>query len=530
MARRWTRHLAGLGPPFIIAGIAIATLAARSTALEHRPVHGDEANQAYKTGKLLETGRYVYDAHDHHGPTLYYAALIPLVLTGTNSLADADTATLRLVPVAFSAATILLLILVHRELGTGATVCAALLLTCSPAFTYYSRYFIQESLLVFFTLAAMVCGIRFVRRPSMGWAIVLGLALSLAHATKETAALAYVAGAFAIVVLWSVHRIRGDEPVSEDAIRLRHLLAGITAGLAATILMYSAFFTHWRGPLDSVLTYQNYFRRAGGAGIHDKPWDYYLSLLWYTKRGPGPWWSEGHVLLLGAAGAAMAFLSRPPEREDGPADLLFARFLAIFTIALGFLYSAIPYKTPWTVLSTYFGVTLLAGFAVARAIGMAPGIWRRALLVGSFGIVLGHLALQSWRAETVYAADVRNPYVYAHTSTALVRFVEQVADLASVHPDGRNLSIKIVQPDADYWPLPWYFRRYSGVRFLHAVPEELDADIVIVDSRIVEAVATRLRGAYFGPTTAGLRPGVLRAVYVRQELWDAYMQAGSAAR
>ncbi len=119
---------------------------------------------------------------------------------------------------------------------------------------------------------------------------------------------------------------------------------------------------------------------------------------------------------------------------------------------------------------------------------------------------------------------MRNPYVYAHTSTALVRFAEQVETLADLDPAGRNLAIKIVQPDADYWPLPWYLRRFSNVRYIHAVPDDPNAAIVIVDPRLTEDVAAKFKGPYYGPITAGLRPGVLRAVYVRQDLWDRYMQ------
>jgi uncharacterized protein (TIGR03663 family) len=524
VTRRWWRQLAGIGPILAIVLIACGALAVRSIALEYRPVHGDEANQAYKAGKLLETGRYVYDPQDHHGPTLYYAALVSLFLTGTNSLADADIRTMRLVPVVFSVGTLLLLALVRREMGTGAVICAALLLCASPAFTYYSRYFIQETLLVFFMFAAIVCGIRYFRDPGAGWAIGLGLSLSLMHATKETAVLAYAAALGALGMLWIADRVRPFAEVPIDGFRGSHVVVAVVVGLVTSLVLYTAFFTHWRGPVDSVLTYTNYFRRAGGAGIHDKPWYYYVSSLWYTKRAPGPWWSEGHVLLLGAAGAVVAFMSRR-RNDEAPRDVLLPRFIALFTLLLAILYSIIPYKTPWTVLSIYFGVVLLAGLAVARAVAIAPGIWRRGLVLAAFGIVLAHLGVQSWRAETVYAADVRNPYVYAHTSTALVRFIDQVEAIADLDPAGRNLSIKIVQPDADYWPLPWYLRRYSNVRYIHAVPDDPNAAILIVDPKLTEQVAAQFSRPYYGPFTAGLRPGVLRAVYVRQDLWDRYLQS-----
>ena len=56
------------------------------------------------------TGKYVYDPHDHHGPTLYYLALIPIEASGVRTMADIETWMLRIVPVAFSIATLLLLI------------------------------------------------------------------------------------------------------------------------------------------------------------------------------------------------------------------------------------------------------------------------------------------------------------------------------------------------------------------------------------------------------------------------------------
>ena len=58
--------------------LALVTLAAfwlRTHDLDRRPMHADEANQAVKLGELLDAGRYTFDPSDHHGPTLYYAAV-----------------------------------------------------------------------------------------------------------------------------------------------------------------------------------------------------------------------------------------------------------------------------------------------------------------------------------------------------------------------------------------------------------------------------------------------------------------------
>ena len=116
-------------------------------------MHNDEANQAIKFGALLESGEYAYDAFDHHGPTLYYLTLPVAWLRGQATLAATDEWTLRGVPVAFGAATILLLPLLPAGIGRAAGAAAAVLMAVSPAMVFYSRMYIQESMFACFALA-----------------------------------------------------------------------------------------------------------------------------------------------------------------------------------------------------------------------------------------------------------------------------------------------------------------------------------------------------------------------------------------
>ena len=70
----------------------------------NRTFHPDEANQAFTTGRLLETGVYRYDPKDHHGPTLYYAAAAVQKAAGNNSTATLDGTLLRCPPLLFGIA------------------------------------------------------------------------------------------------------------------------------------------------------------------------------------------------------------------------------------------------------------------------------------------------------------------------------------------------------------------------------------------------------------------------------------------
>ena len=168
-------------------------LAFRLPQLALRPMHCDEANQALKAAMLLETGRYRYDPQEHHGPLLYYATLPSLRLSGARNFAESREFDYRIVPVLFGAGLILLLPLVADGLGRMPALFAGLLTAISPAMVFYSRYYIQEMLLVFLTFAAIASAWRYLRSRSVLWAAATGVLWGLMAATKETWVLAAAA-------------------------------------------------------------------------------------------------------------------------------------------------------------------------------------------------------------------------------------------------------------------------------------------------------------------------------------------------
>ena len=162
---QWLRGLA-------LIGVVSAALWLRLHDLAARPMHADEANQAARLGQLLETGRYAFDPREHHGPTLYYFGLVPARFRGEATLAALTETTVRLTPALFGAASVLLLFLLARPLGPASALAAGALLALSPPAVYYSRYFVQETLLVTFTLAALVCGDRWWKSGGLAWAVL----------------------------------------------------------------------------------------------------------------------------------------------------------------------------------------------------------------------------------------------------------------------------------------------------------------------------------------------------------------------
>src|SRR5437763_4977319 len=105
----------GLGLLLVAAG----ALGLRGPQLDRRPLHDDEAVNAVNiTRPLWEKGVYAYDPDEYHGPTLHYAALPFIWLSGARDFGQLSEKTLRWTPVFFGVALILLLWCLGDGLGT----------------------------------------------------------------------------------------------------------------------------------------------------------------------------------------------------------------------------------------------------------------------------------------------------------------------------------------------------------------------------------------------------------------------------
>ena len=513
----------------LVLAATILALALRLPRLQQRPMHGDEAVHAIKFGKLLEQGVYTYDRDEYHGPTLNYLTLIPAWLTGAVNLVQVTESTLRIVPVFFGVCLIVLLLLVARPLGTGATVYAAVLTAISPAMVFYSRYYIQEMLLVCFTFGAIVSGYRYSRNASIAWALLTGVFLGLMHASKETCVIAFGSMALALLLTLLMRRQKGSLGTAVKAIRPSHLAGGLAAAVVVSALFHSSFLTNPAGILDSIRTYTTYLNRAGGNALHIHPWYYYLEMLLYFRYGQGPIWTEALIVLLAAVGFIAAMTNKGVSSTDG--QLL--RFIAFYTIIMTIVYSAVPYKTPWCLLGFLHGMILLAGVGAVVLLRRVPNVLPRLIVLCLLFEASVHLIWQAYLSSYRYDADSRNPYVYAHPTPEVFTVVQKIQEYAGAQEDGRNLPIEVICPGDDYWPLPWYLRSFKRVSWRNQVADDANSAPLIIAAPDVEGALTRKlytliplekRQMYLflfdKPYYVWLRPGVKLSGFVRKDLWD----------
>jgi uncharacterized protein (TIGR03663 family) len=509
---------------WLLAGVALALgvgLGFRAPRLDLRPMHNDEGVNAAKFGRLYVNNNYKYDPNEFHGPALPYFTLPAAWLQGGGSFNDFGEATYRSVTVVFGAGLILLWLLLARDLGRAETFWAAALTAISPAMVFYSRYYIHEMLLVFFTAWTFICFWRCANSGRAAWAVAGGIGLGLMWATKETFVLALAAMALSVgtCAVWSRWR---DSSLSNFRLQWKrgNLILVLTMTAATAVLFFSSFFTNAAGPLDAFRTYLPWSRRAGGAAEHVHPWDFYFQRLLFFHVHDGPFWSEAFIVVLSAVGFVAALRGQS----------LLLRLIAFYTFWLTLFYTLLPYKTPWCLLGFYHGMILLAGVGAALLWRACRPAWVKSIaaLVLAAGVI--HLGWQTWRGNfdidsrgVPYCVSTKNPYVYAQTLPDALRLVSTVESIARANPEGYSTVLEIISRES-YWPLPWYLRRFKNVGYWDRIPDQPLAPIMIVSADLhanfdEQPGKTHLMAGYFE-----LRPQFFLELYVNTNLWSSYIK------
>jgi hypothetical protein len=173
---------------------------------------------------------------------------------------------------------------------------------------------------------------------------------------------------------------------------------------------------------------------------------------------------------------------------------------------------------------------LLAGAGALALLRATRGVATKTLVGVLLAAATAHLGFQAFSGSFRFAADPRNPYVYAHTGTDVFEIAGRVKQLARAHPDGASLPLQIISRE-NLWPLPWYLREFSHVGWWNGVSDEApNAPVVVITPDMEEALVRKL---YDLPPPGGrplyvsifdqpveLRPGVELRGYATQALSD----------
>jgi uncharacterized protein (TIGR03663 family) len=469
--------------------VALIGLAIRLPQLGARPMHTDEAVNAYIVGQLLAGEPFIYDPQDHHGPALASLALPIVRMQGARSFSDLAESGLRVVPVVAGTITILLFGGAVELFGFIPSLLAAILFAIAPLPVYYDRYFIHESLFCAATFGLIISAWRAMKTGSVRQAALAGIWAALMLTCKETALLHFFALAAAAVV-FGFGNMRGTGQMRW--IPRKTILAAATSFLLISASLFTWFGRNSRALPALLHAAPNLFARAAGQG-HEKP-------FWYFGRLLTVGWSGGLLVAFACLGLFIIFRRR---HDNSP-----YQWLAYYGLLIAVIYSLIPYKTPWLVLNLWLPLTLYAASAVESLWRWSTTRFSRRAMVPAFCILValtGVLIVHDTRQRVfLHPADESNPYAYAHTSEDIVGLPGEIADMARQNGIDKP---RIAVIASDPWPLPWYLRHFSEVGFWQPGQQAGDADFYITSADAADQYTDKLRN--FRPEFFGVRPGVL---------------------
>ena len=508
--------------------IILVALVYRLPGLSERPMHSDEAVNAVKFSQLIESQKFVYNPVEYHGPALFYFTLPVAWITGNMSFKKFTETMLRMVPVIFGTALIALLFLLGSGVRWHVLCIAAFFTAISPAFVYYSRYYIHEMLFVFFCYLTVFSAYRYCRDQKIHWLLLSAFSLGLMISTKETwiiIVLMMVISASLTFVPFKKQRVILTGFIK--SVPLNHILGFWALFFLIVILFYTSFFKHPQGLVDSFSAFSTYFQRAGNNQIHVHPWYMYFKWLLFFGMDNGHFWSEAIIALFALIGIT-GIIANNKFREGENTFLL---FLLIFVLTTSITFSLIPYKTPWNLLTFWYGFMILGsvGFFYIYS-KLINKLWKRIYILITSLFVL-HLGWQSYQLNFNLASSVGNPYVYAHPVEDVIRVSEKFKHIAEQLPDGYNAYIQVFAKDNDYWPLPWYLRRFDRVAWWNSFDSvTAAAPIIIAQAAMEDQLIYQLyqkpppgkRNLYLPLFQAytELRPGVEIRGYIRKDISD----------
>ena len=395
-----------------------------------RTFHPDEANQAFTTGRLLETGRYTYQPQDHHGPTLYYAAAALQRAVGHGETASLDGTLLRCTPLVFAALALVFGFFALKRL---------------------TKRFIQEILLVSFLVMMFWAGTGYLcpgtKWKTGTWALFFGTSTALAFATKETCLISFAAAAIATTP-FIVKRM------SFDAVRarMRDVILAILGFLIVAFILYSDFGNDFHGVYNAFIAAPlSYLGRAAGDATASTGANWHVHPWWQYFR----WLYDGNSALLFLFLVSVSCGAFAAWRRAYKTTSWAFRFTLCYALATLAIYSLIPYKTPWCAVQIEMPLVLASVLGLACAADALPRFkWIPLAVLSAFLLAFNVPALVRMNRDPDSTA---NPCNYAAASPEVKELAQTVASAMS-SATNQSPFIAVALSAADTWPFPWYNR------------------------------------------------------------------------
>ena len=526
--------------------------------LGERVLHHDESVHASFTLKLLENGQYSYNPA-YHGPFLYHVTALVFHFFGINDF------TARLLPVLFGVAAVLALFLLKKELGKRGVLWSAFLLAFSPSMVYFSRFFRNDMIIVFCTIAAVAGGVRYIENlhslKRYPYLILSVSALAIAVTAKENAYLillifgAYVGLSicYKIYFSWRLNKRsrqragkqieqdawkevgqeqeveqeiepKAEQEVGQEAKKEAYELLNSQKKPRKSSFSFKSFLPFIPDIILSValflfivmLFYTSLFRNPESlSSIVERAFSHWMAMHRIQRIG-GPFYYylplllvyEIPILLFGILGF-LHFLEKKGE------NAWFYYFLCYWAFTSLLLYSYLQEKVPWLVVHIVLPLGILAGAYLGEIFSWKESLsYKKGRLIAGLLVLTLLISLVQCISVNYYKSmDPAERITYTQASPDIRELMEKI-DGFRLGPD--RLKIYVFDPNNLYWPLPWYLRDYEKTSYVSKLPQNKVYDAVIVPSKY--DMYDQLSEDKYASYNFTLRPGKEFTLYYKVSL------------
>lgn len=424
---------------WIVLGILFAAVSVflRFYMLDNKPIHFDESINMWFVQRIWEDGFFRYDPTNYHGPLLFYLIQAAQLFTGNDFISTRVIASL------FSALTGILLWWGPLKERT-ALRWAAVFLLLSPAFGFYGRSGIHESAFVFFQVLGFLSFhyLAVKEYKKFWWTFAAGLLGMMA--LKETFVILILAFIPAAALLLYVNRknftVRTSKQELFKSLKSKAVAMPLSLMLLFFVGLYTGFGSNMQGIADFFIALMPWLKTGVAGNGHEKEF-----LHWTKFMGKYEFLTVAALLL------AVVFARKNK----------WVWFYGVFAILNWLIYSLIPYKTPWCLISIFWPFAVLAGFGMARLQNM-----KRSWQYASYAVLLVLAVLQSkifYQLQFKNPIDMEHPYVYVNSTYQMKDFIIGVQELLAAEPLLRERPIQIATEES--WPLPIVLARSYGLSY-----------------------------------------------------------------
>jgi len=264
-----------------------------------------------------------------------------------------------------------------------------------------------------------------------------------------------------------------------------HLFGAVMAGYALIVFFYSGNFLNPSGLLGIFETFKTWTKTGVDSAGHGKPTYDLFSLVPHALRHFGPLatlarlklnWYWVKLMLSYEWFSVLGLLFTLRYLFGGNAAL---RYLAIYGFGALFVYSIIPYKTPWCIISIDWPFLFLAAAALVFLWDNLPKFIP--VVVGL--CLFGHLAYQSYILNFVRYDDPAEMYAYVQTFRDYRKFVDPILQKLRSDPSAKRHLRGLILLES-YFPIPWVIDDIQEVGYysegVDKWPKDLDGDFIAV--------------------------------------------------